>query len=147
MDCIVHRVAKSQTWLNDFLKTLKKSIFREEFIPGTSILVFLHFLCACMCAKSLQLCPTFCAPVDCSPPDSSVHRILQARILEWVALPSSRGSSWPRGSSSQGSNPCLLCLLYWQASSLPLVLLGKHIYFAHSRFLIIVHLLWLDLLH
>ena len=40
-----------------------------------------------------QLCPTLCDPMDCSPPDSSVHRILQARILEWVAIPFSRGSS------------------------------------------------------
>ena len=37
-----------------------------------------------------------CNPMDCSPPGSSVHEILQARILEWVAMPSSRGSSWPR---------------------------------------------------
>ena len=43
-----------------------------------------------------QLCPTLCDPVDCSPPGSSVHGILQARILEWVAIPFSRGSSWPR---------------------------------------------------
>ena len=41
-------------------------------------------------------CPTCCNPMDCSPPGSSVHGILQARILEWVTLPSSRGSSWPR---------------------------------------------------
>ena len=47
----------------------------------------------CMCAKSLQLCPTLCDPMDCSPPGSSIHRILQARILEWVAVSSSRGSS------------------------------------------------------
>ena len=43
-----------------------------------------------------QLCPTLCNPMDCSPPGSSVHGILQARILEWVAMPSSRGSSQPR---------------------------------------------------
>ena len=43
-----------------------------------------------------QLCLTLCDPVDCSPPGPSVHGILQARILEWVALSSSRGSSWPR---------------------------------------------------
>ena len=49
-----------------------------------------------MRAKSLQLCPTLCDPVDCSPPGSSVHGILQARRLEWVAMPSSRGSSRPR---------------------------------------------------
>ena len=43
-----------------------------------------------------QLCPTVCDPMDYSPPGSSVHGILQTRILEWVAIPSSRGSSWPR---------------------------------------------------
>ena len=47
-------------------------------------------------AKLLQSCPTLCNPVDCSPPGSSVHGILQARILEWVAVPFSRGPSWPR---------------------------------------------------
>ena len=43
------------------------------------------------------LCLTFLDPVDCSPPGSSVHGILQARILQWVASSSSRGSSQPRG--------------------------------------------------
>ena len=43
-----------------------------------------------------QLSPTLCDPMDCSPPGSSVHGILQARILEWVAISFSRGSSWPR---------------------------------------------------
>ena len=43
-----------------------------------------------------QSCMTLCDPVDCSPPGSSVHGILQARILEWGAISFSRGSSWPR---------------------------------------------------
>ena len=43
-----------------------------------------------------QSCPTLCDPMDCSPPGSSLHGILQARILEWVAKPSSRGPSQPR---------------------------------------------------
>ena len=43
-----------------------------------------------------QSCLTLCNPVDCSPPGSSIHGILQARILEWVATSLSRGSSWPR---------------------------------------------------
>ena len=43
-----------------------------------------------------QSCPTLCNPKDCSPPGSSVHGILQARILEWVAIPFSRGSSSSR---------------------------------------------------
>ena len=49
-----------------------------------------------MKALVTQLCPTLCNSVDCSPPGSSVHGILQARILEWVAISFSRRSSWPR---------------------------------------------------
>ena len=48
------------------------------------------------CAQLLQSCPVLCGPVDCSPPGSSVHEILQARMLKWVAMPFSRGSSRPR---------------------------------------------------
>ena len=72
-------------------------------------------------AKSLQLCPTLCDPVDRSPPGSSVRGILQARILEWAALPSSRGSSQPRDQTH------VSCISYivWQAGSLPLVPPGK----------------------
>ena len=44
----------------------------------------------------VQLCPALCDVMDCGPPGSSVHGILQARILEWVAIPYSKGSSWPR---------------------------------------------------
>ena len=69
-------------------------------------------ICMATClsaAQVLQSCPTLCGPVDCSPPGSSVHRILQGRILEWVAMPSSRGSSC---FLTQGSNLCLLCLLH-----------------------------------
>ena len=43
-----------------------------------------------------QLCPTLWDPMDCSLPGSSLHGILQARVLEWVAISFSRGSSWPR---------------------------------------------------
>ena len=46
--------------------------------------------------KSLQLCLTLCTSMDCSPPGSFVHGILQAGILEWAAMSSSRGSSPPR---------------------------------------------------
>ena len=52
----------------------------------------------CVCAralKSLQSCPTLCNPMDYSPPGSSDHGIVQARIPEWVAMPSSRESSQP----------------------------------------------------
>ena len=51
---------------------------------------------AAAAAKSLQSCLTLCDPMDSSPPGFSIHRILQARILQWVAYPFSRGSSGPR---------------------------------------------------
>ena len=53
-------------------------------------------LSLCMCAKLLQSYLTLCNIMDCSLPGSSVHGILQARILEWVAIAFSRGSSKPR---------------------------------------------------
>ena len=46
-----------------------------------------------------QSCPALCDPMDCSPPGSSVHGVLQARILEWVAVPSSRGIFPTQGSN------------------------------------------------
>ena len=49
-----------------------------------------------LAAKTLQSCPTLCDPIDGSPPGSSVHGILQARILEWVAISSFRGCFQPR---------------------------------------------------
>ena len=62
----------------------------------------------CMRAKSFQLCPALYDSMDCSPPASSVHGILQARILEWVAMPSSRGSSDPGIKSTSLTSPALL---------------------------------------
>ena len=53
-------------------------------------------------AKSLQLCPTLCDPIDGNPPGSAVPGILQARTLEWVAISFSRGSSQP-GAQTQVS--------------------------------------------
>ena len=61
----------------------------------------------CMCAKLLQSCPTLCDPMDCSPPGSSVPGVLQARILEWVAMPSSRGSSRPHDQTSTSYISCI----------------------------------------
>ena len=61
-----------------------------------------------MCyAKSLQSCSTLCQTVDYNPPDSSAHGILQARILEWVAVPSSRRSSRPRNWTRVAGSPAL----------------------------------------
>ena len=82
-----------------------KSIF-SCVLQKSYLIIYILFKCICcyacvllacyVPAKSLQSYPTLCDPMDCSPPGSSVHGILQARILEWVAMSSSRGSSQPR---------------------------------------------------
>ena len=75
---------------------------------------------SCMYAKSLHLCLTLCDPIDCSPPGPSVQGILQARILEWGAMPSSRGSSQPRDRAQVSYS-----LLHRQAGSLLLTSPGN----------------------
>ena len=76
VDRIVQEVAKSWTRLSDFLSSLCDTN-----------------CCCCLVAKS---CPTLCNPMDYSLPGSSVHGISQARILEWVAVSYSKGSSQSR---------------------------------------------------
>ena len=72
-----------------------------------------------MCAKLFQSCPVLCDPLDYSSPGFPALGILQARILEWVSMPSSKGSSRPR------DRTWVRCHLLWQAGSLPLVPPGK----------------------
>ena len=72
------------------------------------------------CCLVAQLCPALCDPMDSSPPSSSVHGILQPRLLEWVAMPSLQGIFL-----TQGLKLSLSHLLHWQAGSLPLVPPGK----------------------
>ena len=79
--------------------------------------------CLPMCVLSRSVVSTLCDPMDCSPPSSSVHGILQARILEWVAIPFSKGSFQPRDQTHKRSN--FLHLLLWQADSLPLHHIGN----------------------
>ena len=77
----------------------------------------------CMYAKLLQSCLTLCDSMVCSPPGFTVHGILQARILEWVAMPSSRGSSKTRDGTRISTSPALADLFFttsttWEAHSL-----------------------------
>ena len=77
----------------------------------------------CMHAKLLQSCLTLCDSMVCSPPGFTVHGILQARILEWVAMPSSRGSSQTRDGTHISTSPALADLFFttsttWEAHSL-----------------------------
>ena len=83
-----HPKPKPNLW--SFIQS-NQDVFKYYFIVSYRIL---QFLCVYVCW--LTSCYILCDPVDCSPPGLSFYGILQQRILEWVALPSSRGSSWPR---------------------------------------------------
>ena len=86
-----------------------------------TLFAFLYlFLCAlCVCVQSLSCARLFCNPMDYSLPSSSVKGIFQAGIFEWIAMPSSRGSSLSRDQTY------ISCFLHWQMSSLPLSHLGS----------------------
>ena len=86
----VHGVTKSQTWLND-LSTNKHVLQLHELQP-------IWLLCPPLSPETevAQLCLTLCDTMDCSLPGSSIHGIFQARVLEWVAISFSRGSSQTR---------------------------------------------------
>ena len=75
-----------------FLRTSKVTIFGNEVVYVCSV---------------TQLCVSLCDPMDCSPPGSSVRGIFQARILEWVDISFSRGSSWPRDRTHVS---CVCCI-------------------------------------
>ena len=84
-------------------------------------------------AQSLQLCPTLCDPMNCSSPGPSVHRIFQAIILEWVAMPSSRGSSQCRDWTYVS---CIAGRFFthrasWEAPFTPLLLVKDNVGFLH----------------
>ena len=80
--------------LADLIYLQSRSLFHHHTIQKHQFFGT-HEVYGCVRAKSLQSCLSLCNPIDCSPPGSSVHGILQARILEWVAVPSSRGDSRP----------------------------------------------------
>ena len=64
---------------------------------GENLTPYITTICSCLPLLVTHTCATLGDPMDCSPPSSSVHEILQARILEWVAIPFSGASSQPRG--------------------------------------------------
>ena len=112
----------------------------DLFLTQGSNLCLLHqqvdSLPLSMHAQSLQSCPTLCDPTDSSPPGFSVHGILQAIILEWIAIAFSRGI-FP----TRGSNPRLLHLLHWQAGSLLLAPPGSQQGRFHAFFLSLCYFL------
>lgn len=68
----------------------------ESLFPGLTSYAYIIVIAVCLCANLLHLCPTLCDPVDHRPPGSTVHEILLARILEWIATLSSRVFSQPK---------------------------------------------------
>ena len=119
MDCIFSVVPKNPSFtqghLGFFLILSSRSfaVFYFIFMPmihfelifcgAYKVSTLIFFVCGypscsstCASAKSIQSCPTLCDPMDCSLAASSVHGILQARILEGVATPFSRETSQPR---------------------------------------------------
>ena len=101
---MTHQVPKLNTHLSDSGFLTLKPVLSP---PGSLWTVTMSFTLKCyMRAKSLQLCLTICDPMDCSPPGSSVHGILQARTLEWVAVSFSRRSSRPSDQTSGSYVSC-----------------------------------------
>jgi len=103
-----------------FLLRVKVYLHFSFFCSHSKVLLW---ACMCMCLVA-QSCLTLCDPMDCSPPGLSVHGISQARILEWVAIPFSRGSSQSRDQ---------IQVSHMQADSLPSEPPGKP-FFGHSHY-------------
>ena len=105
-----------------------------HFFPGNKIVKHYYKtfqgkggLCVsvCLCA---QLCLPLCDPMDYSPPGSSVHGIFQARILKWVAMPSSRASSQPRDWTHVSYVSCIGRWVLYQTSE-PVSVARSQLYF------------------
>ena len=83
----------------------------------------------CICAQSY---PPLCDPMDCGPPGSSVRGILQARILEWVAMPSSRGSSQPRDQIQSLVSPALAGRFFTTTAPWEVLMCRDHAHFGKA---------------
>ena len=97
---IVLSAFQLNTWQSkpSYMKNWKNS-GSKYMTPSICIHFESKYMLDLVCVLVAQACPTLCNPMDCSPPGSSVHGILQAWIQEWVAISLSRGSSQPRNQS------------------------------------------------
>ena len=130
---VPHPLYPSRQWASSCFHVLLSIVLQWTWgcmLKKKQLLSYGSYLCntgQCLeyseCVLLTQFCPTLCDPMDCSPPGSSVHGILQATILEWVAIPFSRGSSqsrdWTQISCVAGSLFTIWAtigkLLYWNA--------------------------------
>ena len=87
-------VFKSLCVVSQYLRYLQVNYYEKNSLPIWSFISsFMNCLPWLWVSEATQSCPTLCGPVDCNPPGSSIHVILQARILEWLAISFARGSS------------------------------------------------------
>ena len=97
---VIHGVAKSRTWLSDWTELNQLIQITIKSLSLVTQMVQCNHKCPLKWkvkeCEVIQLCLTLCDPMDCSLSGSSVYGILQARILEWVVITFSRGSSQPR---------------------------------------------------
>ena len=117
---LMHHHKRTQTYINH----REQGIQYHQHPRSSTLPSFPFFLpkshqsLACVHACSVaQSCPTLCDSIDCSPPGSSVHGIFQASILEWVAISSSRGSSWPRNWICFSCVPCIGRQIFYHLGS------------------------------
>ena len=118
--------------------TFRGSIMMQASSYDKFLLICLY-LYTRMLAQLLHLCPTLCDPMDCSPQGSSVHGILEARILEWVPMPSSRRFLQPRDWTDVSCISCIADEVFTAAT------LGKppiSIYLCLYLYLLLVLFLW-----
>ena len=111
----IHRGSKNRTSQNTGRRSQRK--YKEKDI-----------LCSCVCGKSLQSCPALCDPIDYTLLGSPVHMVLQARVLAWVAMLFSRGSSWHRDPFHISQVSCIgrWILYYYCHLGKPSMFTGRH---------------------
>ena len=113
-----------------FLSSVSLDFVPLFWLTFLAVFQFTDFLLS----EVARSCPTLCDPMDCSPPGSSIHGILRARILEWVAISFSRGSSQPRDRTqvSHISGRCFNLWATWEG------LMNKPFFLVLYKFLFIL---------
>ena len=106
------------SWENNFCSDLYSSYPRVYMSVCVCVFTCMYILYAAAAAKSLQSCPTLCNPIDGSPPGSSVPGILQARILEWVAISFSIYIVYLPGSIQTHIHTCVYTWVSLQAKNI-----------------------------
>ena len=119
---LIGKISICSFFMNSSLCCRSTQVIQSQLSKVPSASGVCSWAVCCTVLRHFNFISTLCGPKDCSLPVSSVHGILQARILSWIAMPSSRGSSHPRDPT------CISCLLHWWAGSLPLMPPGKPIH-------------------